>query len=76
MKRRRLKIEGKPNLEKDPVSSCIVNTNDHEYKLAKRRKEAINNRNKKIDNQEKELDELKEKVNNLTQMVNKVLESK
>ena len=54
-----LKVEGHPNLLRDPNTNCIINTNMSEYQEYVLRREAKNDENQKIQNLESDVANMK-----------------
>ena len=62
---RRMKVKNEPNLERDPFSNGIVNTNREAYEdflIKKRKKEAEENRLNTIENEISEIKTLLQKL--------------
>jgi hypothetical protein len=54
-----LKVEGHPNLLRDPNTNCIINTNMSEYQEYILRRETKNDENQKIQNLESDVANMK-----------------
>jgi hypothetical protein len=54
-----LKVEGHPNLLRDPNTNCIINTNMSEYQEYVLRRETKNDENQKIQNLESDVANMK-----------------
>lgn len=68
-----LKVEGHPNLLRDPNTNCIINTNMSEYQEYILRRETKDNENQKIQNLESDVANIKDDLDEIKSLLRSLI---
>ena len=69
-----LKVEGHPNLLRDPNTNCIINTNVTEYQEYILRRETKNDENQKIQNLESDVANIKGDLDEIKSLLRSLID--
>lgn len=69
-----LKVEGHPNLLRDPNTNCIINTNMSEYQEYILRRETKDNENQKIQNLESDVANIKGDLDEIKSLLRSLID--
>lgn len=76
MTKKKVKVEGNPDLIRDTANTAIINTNNNAYQARKAQIVASENKRKLDEQQSKDIDNLKNDVNEIKKMLQKLIGGK
>ena len=71
-----LKVEGSPNLVRDPSTHAIISMNDSDYDAYKRKREAERKSRQMIQDQVKQIEDIKNEMTEIKALLSQLLKGK